>query len=61
MRTDFVLDALEQALYVRQPERERSVIGDKATVQLLGVSSIPGRFTTYIKYFTDFSHLFNRQ
>ena len=26
MRTDFVLDALEQALYVRQPERDRNLI-----------------------------------
>jgi transposase InsO family protein len=26
MRTDFVLDALEQALYARQPERDRSLI-----------------------------------
>ena len=26
MRTDFVLDALEQALYDRQPERDRSLI-----------------------------------
>ncbi|CAN5756714.1 hypothetical protein BH11PSE13_BH11PSE13_42150 [soil metagenome] len=26
MRTDFVLDALEQALYDRQPERERALI-----------------------------------
>ena len=26
MRTDFVLDALEQALYDRQPERNRSLI-----------------------------------
>jgi putative transposase len=26
MRTDFVLDALEQALYARQPERDRSLV-----------------------------------
>lgn len=26
MRTDFVLDALEQALYARQPERDGSLI-----------------------------------
>jgi len=26
MRTDFVLDALEQALYARQPERDASLI-----------------------------------
>ena len=26
MRTDFVLDALEQALYARQPERDNSLI-----------------------------------
>ena len=26
MRTDFVLDALKQALYARQPERDRSLI-----------------------------------
>ena len=26
MRTDFVLDALEQALYARQPERDSSLI-----------------------------------
>jgi len=26
MRTEFVLDALEQALYARQPERDRSLI-----------------------------------
>ena len=26
MRTDFVLDALEQALYARQPERDRSLL-----------------------------------
>ena len=27
MRTDFVLDALEQALYARQPERDGSLVG----------------------------------
>ena len=26
MRTDFVLDALEQALYARQPERDGSLV-----------------------------------
>ena len=26
MRTDFVLDALEQALYARQPERQNALI-----------------------------------
>ena len=26
MRMDFVLDALEQALYTRQPERDRSLV-----------------------------------
>ena len=26
MRTDFVLDALEQALYARQPERDDSLV-----------------------------------
>ena len=26
MTTDFVLDALEQALYARQPERDRSLV-----------------------------------
>ena len=26
MRTDFVLDALEQALYARQPERDKGLV-----------------------------------
>lgn len=30
MRTDFVLDALEQALYTRQPERDASLIRNRS-------------------------------
>ncbi len=42
MRTDFVLDALEQALYARQPERDRSLVihsdrGSQPSVRQKGV------------------------
>lgn len=32
MRTDFVLDALEQALYARQPERDGRLVCRKRAV-----------------------------
>ncbi len=42
LRTDFVLDALEQALYDRQPERDGSLIchSDRACVRLPPVVSV---------------------
>ena len=45
MRTDFVLDALEQALYARQPERDASLIHhpDRGSQY---VSDLPGYFRT---------------
>lgn len=40
MRTDFVLDALEQALYARQPERDGSLV---PTLVGRGPSRCPSR------------------
>jgi transposase InsO family protein len=41
MRTDFVLDALEQTLYARQPEREASLITTRIAARSTFPSAIP--------------------
>ena len=41
MTTDFVLDALEQALYARQPERDSSLVHHSDSKNVLASSSWP--------------------
>ncbi|MDQ5914881.1 MAG: putative transposase, partial [Pseudomonadota bacterium] len=41
MRTDFVLDALEQALYARQPERNEALIRKREILPTVCNRGIP--------------------